>query len=86
VVEPNGKQNKKGKTTHMKMNSETKCVFYAYPSSHFGGKNGGWISARYKNVLATDPMESFFFDEKDSAVRHAEKTWNLPWDKYRNAI
>jgi hypothetical protein len=70
----------------MKMSSQTRCVFYAYPSSTYGGKNGGWISATYKNVLAVDPLEHKFFDDKENAIKHAENTWkNYPWDKYRHA-
>jgi hypothetical protein len=69
----------------MKMATQTKCVSYAYPSSTRGGKNGGWISATYKNVLAIDPAEMKFFDEKDEAVKYAENTWpSYPWDKYRS--
>jgi len=67
------------------MNSESKCVYYAYPSSCFGGKDGGWIAARYKNALATDPMEHSFFNQKEDALKYAEKTWgNLVWDKFRH--
>jgi len=69
----------------MNMNSQTRCVFYAYPSSTYGGKAGGWISATYKNCLATDPIDRKFFDRKDDAIKHAENTYpNFPWDKYRH--
>ena len=69
----------------MNMNSQTRCVFYAYPSSTYGGKAGGWISATYKNCLATDPIDRKFFDQKDDAIKHAENTYpNFPWDKYRH--
>lgn len=65
--------------------NQTKCVMYAYPSSAWGGKDGGWISATYKNALATEPMEQAFFNKKEDALNHAEKTWpNYPWDKYRH--
>lgn len=71
--------------TEQKMATQTRCVFYAYPSSTYGGENGGWISATYKNCLAIDPTEKRFFDQKDDAIKHAESTWsNYPWDKYRH--
>ena len=67
------------------MNSQTRCVFYAYPSSTYGGKSGGWIAATFKNVLAVDPVDYKFFNEKNDAMTHAESTWsNYPWDKYRH--
>lgn len=70
----------------MKMNTQTRCVFYAYPSSTYGGKGGGWIAATYKNVLAVDPVDYKFFNEKNDAINHAENTWgNYPWDKYRHS-
>jgi len=71
-------------TKHL-MNQQTRCVFYAYPTSTLGGKTGGWFAATYKNVLATEPVEMKFHNSKEEAVKYAKKTWpDYPWDKYRH--
>lgn len=69
----------------MRMSNQTRCVFYAYPSSTYGGKSGGWFAATYKNALATEPHEMKFHDNKETAIEYAKTTWpDYPWDKFRH--